>query len=130
MSHDLDGMEVFVAVAEAKGFRAAGERLGVTGSAVSQALSRLEARLGLALVQRTTRSVLRALSCTRDSGCTMGLSPNLLHLILPAWQPRVRPTARSGLTQSGKPVPSRSWRGGRLNPAMMPLRGSTNSIHA
>src|SRR3989475_11409590 len=56
MSHDLDGMEVFVAVAEAKGFRAAGERLGVTGSAVSQALSRLEGRLGLALVQRTTRS--------------------------------------------------------------------------
>src|SRR2546426_6560619 len=57
MSHDLDGMEVFVAVAEAKGFRAAGERLGATGSAVSQALSSLEARLGLALVQRTTRSV-------------------------------------------------------------------------
>ena len=31
MADDLDGMAVFVAVAEAKGFRAAGERLGVTG---------------------------------------------------------------------------------------------------
>ena len=57
MTDDLDGMAVFVAVAEAKGFRAAGERLHVTGSAVSQALRRLEERLGLALVQRTTRSV-------------------------------------------------------------------------
>ena len=57
MTDDLDGMTVFVAVAEAKGFRAAGERLGVTGSAVSQSLRRLEERLGVALVQRTTRSV-------------------------------------------------------------------------
>jgi DNA-binding transcriptional LysR family regulator len=54
---DLNGMEMFVAVADAKGFRAAGERLGVSGAAVSQALRRLEQRLGIALVQRTTRSV-------------------------------------------------------------------------
>ncbi len=57
MNDGLDGIEVFVAVAEAKGFRAAGERLGVSGSAVSQALRRLEDRLGVALVRRTTRSV-------------------------------------------------------------------------
>lgn len=53
----LDGMAVFVAVAEAKNFRVAGERLGVSASAVSQALRKLEARLGVTLVQRTTRSV-------------------------------------------------------------------------
>jgi len=57
MSRDLDAMEMFVAVADAKGFRAAAERLGVTGSAVSQALRRLEERLGVTLLQRTTRSV-------------------------------------------------------------------------
>jgi len=57
MTDELDGIEVFVAVAEAKGFRAAGERLGVSGSAISQALRRLEERLGVALVRRTTRSV-------------------------------------------------------------------------
>jgi DNA-binding transcriptional LysR family regulator len=57
MPDALDGLPVFVAVAEAKSFRAAGERLGVTSSAVSQALRRLEDRLGVALVQRTTRSV-------------------------------------------------------------------------
>jgi DNA-binding transcriptional LysR family regulator len=48
---------VFVEVAKAKGFRSAGQRLGVSGSAVSQALRRLEERLGVALVRRTTRSV-------------------------------------------------------------------------
>jgi len=57
MTDDLDGMSVFVAVAEAKGFRAAGERLGVSASAVSQALRRLEERLGVVLMRRTTRSV-------------------------------------------------------------------------
>jgi DNA-binding transcriptional LysR family regulator len=57
MTDDLNGMAVFVAVADAKGFRAAGERLGVTASAVSQALRKLEERVGVALVQRTTRSV-------------------------------------------------------------------------
>lgn len=53
----LDGMVVFVAVAEAKNFRVAGERLGVSASAVSQALRKLEERMGVALVNRTTRSV-------------------------------------------------------------------------
>ena len=57
MEFSLDGMVVFVAVAETKGFRAAGERLGVSGSAVSQALRRFEEGLGVPLVQRTTRSV-------------------------------------------------------------------------
>jgi DNA-binding transcriptional LysR family regulator len=54
---DFEGISVFLAVAEALNFRLAGERLGVTRSAVSQALQRLEDRIGVALVQRTTRSV-------------------------------------------------------------------------
>lgn len=57
MPTDLAGIDVFVAVAEQRSFRAASERLGVTRSAVSQTLRRLEDRLGVALVQRTTRSV-------------------------------------------------------------------------
>src|SRR5690242_10427510 len=57
MSDELEGMATFVAVAETRGFRAAAARLGITGSAVSQAIRRLEARLGVPLVQRTTRSV-------------------------------------------------------------------------
>ena len=57
MADELDGMTTFVAVAETQGFRAAGVRLGVSHSAVSQTLRRLEERLGVALVQRSTRSV-------------------------------------------------------------------------
>ena len=57
MADELDGMATFVAVAEAKGFRAAATRLGVTHAAVSQAVRRLEERIGVALVRRTTRSI-------------------------------------------------------------------------
>lgn len=57
MTDDLDGISMFLAVVEAKGFRAAGQRLGVSGSALSEAVRRLEERLGVALLQRTTRSV-------------------------------------------------------------------------
>ena len=57
MTPDLAGIAVFVTVAEARSFRAASERLGVTRSAVSQAIRRLEERMGVALFQRTTRSV-------------------------------------------------------------------------
>ena len=53
----LDGLVVFAAVAESRNFRVAGERLGVSASAVSQALRKLEERMGVPLVHRTTRSV-------------------------------------------------------------------------
>ena len=53
----MDGMAVFVTVAEARNFRVAGERLGVSASAVSQSLRKLEERLGVSLVHRTSRSV-------------------------------------------------------------------------
>ncbi|MBX4870377.1 MULTISPECIES: LysR family transcriptional regulator [Rhizobium] len=57
MAIDLNGISVFLAVAEARSFRVAGENLGVTRPAISQAIRRLEDRLGVALVRRTTRSV-------------------------------------------------------------------------
>ena len=57
MTTDLAGISAFLAVAETLNFREAGERLGMTRSAVSQAIRRLEQRLDVALVRRTTRSV-------------------------------------------------------------------------
>lgn len=57
MGADLAGLNVFLAIAETRNFRVAAERLGVARPAVSQSLRRLEDSLGIALVQRTTRSV-------------------------------------------------------------------------
>jgi len=54
---DLNQISVFLAVAEAKSFRVSPERLGVTRPAVSQAIRKMEDRMGVALLQRTTRSV-------------------------------------------------------------------------
>jgi DNA-binding transcriptional LysR family regulator len=53
----LDGIESVLAVARHKSFRKAAAELGVSASAISQAVRALEARLGAALFLRTTRSV-------------------------------------------------------------------------
>src|SRR3984957_1819479 len=53
----LDGVEAFLSVAQHRSFRRAAGELGVTPSAISQAVRALEARLGAALFMRTTRSV-------------------------------------------------------------------------
>lgn len=57
MEPDLNALAVFALVAEEKSFRAAADRMGITRSAVSQTIRRLEETLGIALMLRTTRSV-------------------------------------------------------------------------
>lgn len=57
MLHDLNALAVFALVAEERNFRAAADRIGVTRSAVSQSIRKLEEALGIALLARTTRSV-------------------------------------------------------------------------
>jgi DNA-binding transcriptional LysR family regulator len=54
---DLSELAAFAAVARHKSFRRAGEERGVTASAVSHAVSSLEQRVGIRLLNRTTRSV-------------------------------------------------------------------------
>jgi DNA-binding transcriptional LysR family regulator len=53
----LHEMEVFVAVAEAGSFAKAGSRLRVSPPAVTRAVASLEGRLGVRLLNRTTRSL-------------------------------------------------------------------------
>ena len=53
----LEGVEAFLATARRSSFRRAADDLGVTPSAVSQAVRALESRVGAALFFRTTRSV-------------------------------------------------------------------------
>lgn len=57
MAAELDDLTVFVAVARAGGFRDAARASGAGASSLSEAVRRLEARLGVRLLNRTTRSV-------------------------------------------------------------------------
>lgn len=50
----LEGMSAFVRVVETGGFTRAAGDLGVTKSTVSEAVRRLEERLGVRLLDRTT----------------------------------------------------------------------------
>lgn len=53
----FSGIAEFVAAVETGSFRGAGLRLGLTTSGISKAVSRLEQRLGIVLLNRTTRSL-------------------------------------------------------------------------
>jgi DNA-binding transcriptional LysR family regulator len=53
--HEVGDMEVFVRVIERASFSGAADALGVTPSAVSKHVTRLEDRLGVRLLHRTTR---------------------------------------------------------------------------
>src|SRR5256885_11420827 len=55
--NQLDGLLAFWKVAEHRGFTSAAAELDVSPSALSQAIRHLEARLGVRLLNRTTRSV-------------------------------------------------------------------------
>jgi DNA-binding transcriptional LysR family regulator len=54
---DLGDLNAFVAVARARGFRDAARATDTSPSGLSEAVRRLEARLGIRLLNRTTRSV-------------------------------------------------------------------------
>lgn len=54
---NLNDLQAFVAVARARSFTRAAAQLGLSRSALSHAMSALEARLGMRLLTRTTRSV-------------------------------------------------------------------------
>jgi DNA-binding transcriptional LysR family regulator len=57
MGPDFNDLAAFLSVARAKGFRDAARISSVSASGLSAAVARLEARLGLRLLNRTTRSV-------------------------------------------------------------------------
>lgn len=57
MPTELSDLDAFVAVARARGFRGAADASGASASGLSEAVRRLEARLGVRLLNRTTRSV-------------------------------------------------------------------------
>ncbi|MBB6125044.1 LysR family transcriptional regulator [Sphingobium subterraneum] len=73
----LGELAVFAAIAADRSFTRAAKRLGVTQSALSQAMKRLEGQLGFRLLSRTTRSV----APTAAGECLLAtLSPALAKL--------------------------------------------------
>ena len=59
MNVTLRQLRVFLAVARAHSFSRAGDTIGLTQPAVSRSISELEGELGLKLLDRTTREVVR-----------------------------------------------------------------------
>src|SRR3984893_6115794 len=57
METDLSDLNAFLAVARAKGFRHGARASGSSASGLSEAVRRLEAKLGVRLLHRTTRRV-------------------------------------------------------------------------
>src|SRR3712207_4002417 len=97
----LDGVLAFTRVAERRSFTAAAAELGVTPAAVSWTVKQLEARVGAALLTRTTRSVglteagalfleharagVTEIATGFDAAHTLGTTPSgLLRLNIPA----------------------------------------------
>ena len=57
MAAELDDLSAFVKVVQAGGFRDGARASGLSASGLSEALRRLEAKLGVRLLNRTTRSI-------------------------------------------------------------------------
>jgi DNA-binding transcriptional LysR family regulator len=100
---DVDALIVFSAVMDAGSFSAAAERLGQTPSGVSRTISRLEERLQMTLMHRTTRR----LQLTEEGAWLLGrtrvLLADLSHLDAEAAARRSQP---SGLVRVNAATPA------------------------
>lgn len=98
----LEPIVIFTHVVRAQGFSAAARKLGISKSKVSSQISMLEQRLGVQLVQRTTRS----LSLTESGELLYGHSEVLLRDLDQAiasvqdLQKEIRGVLRVGITQA------------------------------
>ena len=94
MNYSLKQLKVFVTVAQEKSFSRAGERIGLSQSAVSHSVKELENHTGVRLLDRTTREVVLT-----DAGQQLALR---LERLLDELNSTLRETGRMGQQLSGK----------------------------
>src|SRR5260370_827667 len=87
----LDEMLVFARVVEHQSFAGAARQLGLTTSAVSRSVGRLEAHFGLRLLQRTTRSLSLTEAGAEIHQACLRLGADAQALPAPAGQLRQQP---------------------------------------
>jgi DNA-binding transcriptional LysR family regulator len=90
----FSAMQAFVAVADARGFAPAAQRLGMSPSVVTRLVARLEGQLGIRLLQRTTRSVTLTDAGTRYLERARRVLSELEEAEESASAERARPTGR------------------------------------
>jgi DNA-binding transcriptional LysR family regulator len=100
---DLDDLDAFAAIARRRSFRRAALERGVSASTLSQTLRDLEARLGVRLLNRTTRSV-----ALTEAGARLldQLSPALAEIAQALDQVRDAGTRPRGLVRINAPEPA------------------------
>ena len=91
-------MKAFVAVADAQGFAPAAKRLDVSPSVVTRLVAGLESRLGIRLLQRTTRSVTLTDAGARYLERTRRILADIEEAEESAAAERARPTGRLVVT--------------------------------
>ena len=100
MTNAANEMGVFERVIERGSFAAAAEDVGLSPSAVSKLISRLEHRLGVRLINRTTRR----LALTAEGTTYLKRSREILAAIEAAnWRSRRRAPRRGAICASTRP---------------------------
>ena len=100
---DLDALDSFAAIARHRNFRRAAVERGVSASTLSQALRELEARMGVRLLNRTTRSV-----ALTDAGAALltRLQPALMEIGEAVAEARSAQAEPSGPLRINAPEPA------------------------
>jgi DNA-binding transcriptional LysR family regulator len=111
----LDDLVTFCAVAEARSFTKAAAQAGVSPSALSHAIRGLEARLGVRLLTRTTRSVALTEAGERLLATVAPRVAEIEAEVEAVGALRHRPSGTIRITTSGHAAESRLW------PALAPL---------
>lgn len=102
-SLDLGHLDAFAAVARHRSFRRAAAARGVSASTLSQTVKTLEARLGVRLLNRTTRSVAPTAAGAR---LLERLTPSLADIAAAVDEIREEPGAPAGTVRINAPTPA------------------------